>query len=100
MEHLSLEEGDDLSVRSRVRRDRNEHAATALTFNRSLLTEIVYLLPQIEYTQLPVGKFVEIQVQSTDFFNLTDLEAVLECKFRDFACLTANETIPILYKDR
>ena len=43
---------------------------------------------KITSTTLPLGKFVKIQPQSTEFLNITDPKAVLEKSFRNFSTLT------------
>lgn len=49
---------------------------------------------------LPLGKFVKIQPQSTDFLDISDPKAVLENAFRSFSTLTLGDVISIAYNEK
>lgn len=51
-------------------------------------------------TSLPLGRFVKIQPQSTDFLDISDPKAVLEQAFRNFSTLTVGDIITIAYNDK
>ncbi|KAG2224067.1 hypothetical protein INT45_004948 [Circinella minor] len=57
-------------------------------------------LIEIKNTTLPLGSFVKIQPQSTDFLDISDPKAVLENALRNFSTLTLNDTIQITYNDK
>lgn len=48
---------------------------------------------------LPLGKFVKLQPQSTDFLDITDPKAVLENALRNFSTLTKGDILSIQYND-
>ncbi|XP_022654343.1 ubiquitin recognition factor in ER-associated degradation protein 1-like isoform X2 [Varroa destructor] len=54
----------------------------------------------VENTQLPVGTFAKFQPQSVDFLDISNPKAVLENSLRNFACLSANDTIVIEYNEK
>ncbi|OQR73972.1 ubiquitin fusion degradation protein 1-like [Tropilaelaps mercedesae] len=54
----------------------------------------------VENTELPVGVFAKFQPQSVDFLDISNPKAVLENSLRNFACLSANDTIVIEYNDK
>lgn len=56
-------------------------------------------LIKIENCDLPLGKFVKIEPQSTDFLEILDPKAVLENVLRKFSTLTVNDIIEINYND-
>ncbi|KAI9277237.1 ubiquitin fusion degradation protein UFD1-domain-containing protein [Phascolomyces articulosus] len=55
---------------------------------------------EIKNTTLPLGSFVKIQPQSTDFLDISDPKAVLENALRNFSTLTLGDTIQINYNDK
>ncbi len=57
-------------------------------------------LLHIKSTSLPLGKFVKIQPQSTDFLDITDPKAVLEQALRNFSTLTQGDIITIKYNHK
>ncbi|KAF1813158.1 UFD1-domain-containing protein [Eremomyces bilateralis CBS 781.70] len=56
-------------------------------------------LIQIKSTDLPLGSFIKLQPQSTDFLEISDPKAVLENAFRNFSCLTTNDVFTFSYND-
>lgn len=48
---------------------------------------------------LPLGNFVKIEPQSTDFLDITDPKAVLENVLRKFSTLTVEDIIEVNYND-
>ncbi|QDS70424.1 hypothetical protein FKW77_009607 [Venturia effusa] len=54
---------------------------------------------QIKSTDLPLGTFIKLQPQSTDFLEISDPKAVLENAFRNFACLTTGDIFTFSYND-
>ena len=56
-------------------------------------------LLQIKSTDLPSGKFVKLQAQSTSFLDISDPKAVLENAFRNFSCLTVGDVFTFAYND-
>lgn len=57
-------------------------------------------LVQIESVSLPVATFSKFKPQSPDFLEITNQKAVLENALRNFACLTAGDSIAITYNSR
>ncbi|ORZ08350.1 ubiquitin fusion degradation protein UFD1-domain-containing protein, partial [Absidia repens] len=57
-------------------------------------------LLEVKNTTLPLGSFVKIQPQSTDFLDISDPKAVLENALRNFSTLTLGDTIQINYNDK
>ncbi|KAI8149206.1 ubiquitin fusion degradation protein UFD1-domain-containing protein, partial [Fennellomyces sp. T-0311] len=57
-------------------------------------------LIEIKNCTLPLGSFVKIQPQSTDFLNISDPKAVLENALRNFSTLTLGDIIQINYNDK
>ncbi|KAI9735142.1 MAG: ubiquitin fusion degradation protein [Cirrosporium novae-zelandiae] len=57
-------------------------------------------LVQIKSTDLPDGRFIKIQAQSTSFLDITDPKAVLENAFRNFSCLTKNDIFTFEYNNQ
>ncbi|KAI7865912.1 ubiquitin fusion degradation protein UFD1-domain-containing protein [Spinellus fusiger] len=57
-------------------------------------------LIEVKNINLPLGSFVKIQPQSTDFLDISDHRAVLENALRNFATLTAGDTIQINYNNK
>ncbi|RCH88746.1 ubiquitin fusion degradation protein [Rhizopus stolonifer] len=55
---------------------------------------------QVKNVTLPLGSFVKIQPQSTDFLDITDHRAVLEKALRNFSTLTVDDVVQINYNDR
>lgn len=56
-------------------------------------------LLQIKSTDLPSGKFIKIQPQSTNFLDISDPKAVLENAFQNYACLTRGDIFTFAYND-
>ncbi|PGH17701.1 hypothetical protein AJ80_04709 [Polytolypa hystricis UAMH7299] len=56
-------------------------------------------LVQIKSTDLPPGRFIKLQAQSTSFLDISDPKAVLENAFRNFSCLTAGDVFTFAYND-
>ncbi|KAI9311985.1 ubiquitin fusion degradation protein UFD1-domain-containing protein [Dichotomocladium elegans] len=54
-------------------------------------------LLEIKNTTLPLGSFVKLQPQSTDFLDISDPRAVLENALRNFSTLTLGDIIEINY---
>lgn len=65
---------------------------------RTLLLEPGDLL-QVKSSDLPSGRFIKLQAQSTDFLDISDPKAVLEQSFRNFSCLTTNDVFTFSYND-
>ncbi|KAG0814947.1 hypothetical protein G6F20_004377 [Rhizopus arrhizus] len=55
---------------------------------------------EVRNVTLPLGSFVRIQPQSTDFLDITDHRAVLEKALRNFSTLTVEDIIQINYNDK
>lgn len=55
---------------------------------------------EVKNVTLPLGSFVRIQPQSTDFLDITDHRAVLEKALRNFSTLTVEDIIQINYNDK
>ena len=66
--------------------------------------QTLYLEPgdlvQIKSTDLPSGKFIKLQAQSTSFLEISDPKAVLENAFRNFSCLTKGDVFTFAYNDQ
>ena len=56
-------------------------------------------LVQTRSTDLPPGRFVKLQAQSTEFLEITDPRAVLETAFRNFSCLTLGDVFTFSYNE-
>ena len=56
-------------------------------------------LVQIKSTDLPSGRFIKLQAQSTSFLDISDPKAVLEQAFRNFSCLTQDDVFTFAYND-
>lgn len=56
-------------------------------------------LVQIKSTDLPSGRFIKLQAQSTSFLDISDPKAVLEQAFRNFSCLTKGDVFTFPYND-
>jgi ubiquitin fusion degradation protein 1 len=56
-------------------------------------------LVRLRNVALPLGTFIKIQPQSTNFLDITDPRAVLEHSLRSYACLTLNDIISIRYNE-
>ncbi|KAI8641563.1 ubiquitin fusion degradation protein UFD1-domain-containing protein, partial [Parasitella parasitica] len=57
-------------------------------------------LIEIKNVTLPLGSFVKIQPQSTDFLDISDHRAVLEKALRNFSTLTVGDMVQINYNNR
>ncbi|KAI9028898.1 ubiquitin fusion degradation protein UFD1-domain-containing protein [Phycomyces nitens] len=57
-------------------------------------------LIEVKNITLPLGSFVKIQPQSTDFLDISDHRAVLENALRNFSTLTAGDVIQINYNSK
>ncbi|KAH7584158.1 Ubiquitin fusion degradation protein 1 [Nakaseomyces glabratus] len=57
-------------------------------------------LMKINSTDVPLGQFVKIEPQSTDFLDITDPKAVLENVLRNFSTLTIDDIIEISYNNK
>ncbi|KAI8061843.1 ubiquitin fusion degradation protein UFD1-domain-containing protein [Gilbertella persicaria] len=55
---------------------------------------------EVKNVTLPLGSFVKIQPQSTDFLDITDHRAVLEKALRNFSTLTVGDIIQINYNNK
>ena len=66
--------------------------------NTLLLSEGSLL--NLKSTTLPLGKFIKIQPQSTNFLSIHDPKAVLEMSLRNFSALTAGDVIQIFYNSQ
>ncbi|KAG7010090.1 ubiquitin fusion degradation protein 1 [Physcia stellaris] len=56
-------------------------------------------LVQVKSTDLPSGRFIKLQAQSTSFLDISDPKAVLEQAFRNFSCLTKGDVFTFPYND-
>src|SRR5271169_5608268 len=65
----------------------------------TLLVEEGALL-NLKSTTLPLGKFIKIQPQSTNFLSIHDPKAVLEMSLRNFSALTTGDIIQISYNSQ
>nr|KMM67281.1 ubiquitin fusion degradation protein [Coccidioides posadasii RMSCC 3488] len=66
---------------------------------QTLLLEPGDLL-QIKSTDLPLGRLIKLQAQSTSFLDISDPKAVLENAFRNFSCLTKGDVFTFSYNDQ
>jgi ubiquitin fusion degradation protein 1 len=66
--------------------------------NTLLLSEGSLL--NLKSTNLPLGKFIKIQPQSTNFLSIHDPKAVLEMSLRNFSALTTGDIIQISYNSQ
>ena len=57
-------------------------------------------LLRVKSTSLPLGTFVKLQPQSTDFLDITDPRAVLEKALGNFSALTQGDIISIKYNSK
>jgi ubiquitin fusion degradation protein 1 len=57
-------------------------------------------LVQVKSTDLPPGRFIKLQPQSTSFLDISDPKAVLENAFRNFSCLTKGDLFTFAYNDQ
>ncbi|EAW08461.1 polyubiquitin-binding protein UFD1 [Aspergillus clavatus NRRL 1] len=57
-------------------------------------------LVQVKSTDLPSGRFIKLQAQSTSFLDISDPKAVLENAFRNFSCLTKGDVFTFAYNDQ
>jgi ubiquitin fusion degradation protein 1 len=57
-------------------------------------------LLNLKSTTLPLGKFIKIQPQSTNFLSIHDPKAVLEMSLRNFSALTKGDIIQISYNSQ
>ncbi|KAF3403411.1 Ubiquitin fusion degradation protein 1 [Talaromyces pinophilus] len=57
-------------------------------------------LIQVKSTDLPPGRFIKLQPQSTSFLDISDPKAVLENAFRNFSCLTKGDVFTFAYNDQ
>ncbi|CCD23564.1 polyubiquitin-binding protein UFD1 NDAI_0B05310 [Naumovozyma dairenensis CBS 421] len=57
-------------------------------------------LLKIDSTDVPLGQFVKIEPQSTDFLDISDPKAVLENVLRNFSTLTVDDIIEISYNNK
>lgn len=57
-------------------------------------------LVQVKSTDLPPGRFIKLQPQSTAFLEISDPKAVLENAFRNFSCLTKGDVFTFYYNDQ
>ncbi|KAL1640041.1 ubiquitin fusion degradation protein [Diplodia intermedia] len=57
-------------------------------------------LIQVKSTDLPLGNFIKLQPQSSDFLDISDPKAVLEQAFRNFSCLTLGDVFTFAYNDQ
>ncbi|KAI8882526.1 UFD1-domain-containing protein [Backusella circina FSU 941] len=55
---------------------------------------------EVKNVTLPLGSFVKIQPQSTDFLDISDHRAVLEKALRNFSTLTKGDMIQINYNSK
>ncbi|KAI7905376.1 ubiquitin fusion degradation protein UFD1-domain-containing protein [Cokeromyces recurvatus] len=55
---------------------------------------------EVKNVTLPLGSFVKIQPQSTDFLDISDHRAVLEKALRNFSTLTMGDIIQINYNNK
>ncbi|CCK69168.1 uncharacterized protein KNAG_0C00540 [Huiozyma naganishii CBS 8797] len=56
-------------------------------------------LVEVLSTDVPQGRFVKLEPQSTDFLDISDPKAVLETALRNFSTLTVEDIIEINYND-
>lgn len=65
---------------------------------QTLLLEPGDLL-QTKSTDLPLGQFIKLQPQNTNFLDISDPKAVLENAFRNFSCLSLGDVFTFSYND-
>lgn len=67
------------------------------------LMQVLHLEPgdllQCKSTDLPLGSFIKLQPQNTNFLDISDPKAVLETAFRNFSCLTVGDVFTFSYND-
>lgn len=67
------------------------------------LMETLHLEPgdllQCKSTDLPLGTFIKLQPQNTNFLEISDPKAVLETAFRNFSCLSVGDMFTFSYND-
>jgi ubiquitin fusion degradation protein 1 len=56
-------------------------------------------LVQTKSTDLPLGSFIKLQPQNTNFLEISDPKAVLETAFRNFSCLSLGDIFTFSYND-
>lgn len=56
-------------------------------------------LLQTKSTDLPLGSFIKLQPQNTNFLEISDPKAVLETAFRNFSCLSVGDIFTFSYND-
>ncbi|CEP12395.1 hypothetical protein [Parasitella parasitica] len=57
-------------------------------------------LIEVKNVTIPLGSFVKIQPQSTDFLDISDHRAVLEKALRNFSTLTVGDMVQINYNNK
>ncbi|KAF3445222.1 hypothetical protein FNV43_RR14916 [Rhamnella rubrinervis] len=57
-------------------------------------------LAMIKNVNLVKGTYVKLQPHTTDFLRISDPKSVLETTLRSYSCLTAGDTIMIMYDDK
>ncbi|KAH7533827.1 uncharacterized protein LOC107416396 [Ziziphus jujuba] len=57
-------------------------------------------LAMIKNVNLVKGNYIKLQPHATDFIRLSDPKAVLERTLRGFSCLSAGDTIMIMYEGK
>src|SRR5262249_50416351 len=57
-------------------------------------------LVQVKSADLPAGRYIKLQAQSTSFLDISDPKAVLENAFRNFSCLTKLDIFTFSYNDQ
>ncbi len=55
---------------------------------------------RVKNAQLPKGTYVKLQLQTSDFLNISNPKAVLETCLRNYTCLTVNDTFMIEYNNK
>lgn len=56
-------------------------------------------LLQTKSTDLPLGSFIRLQPQNTNFLEISDPKAVLETAFRNFSCLSVGDVFTFSYNE-
>lgn len=56
-------------------------------------------LLQTKSTDVPLGRFIKLQPQSTNFLEISNPKAVLETAFRNFSCMTVGDVFTFSYND-
>lgn len=68
------------------------------------LMQVLVLEPgdilQVKSADLPSGRFIKLQAQSTNFLDISDPKAVLENVFRNYSCLTVGDVFTFEYNDQ